>query len=621
MSSVEWVVRYCLFRPWWVTFALCILLDAVLFFGLRRPSLDLNARMYFWGVAMSLAFFHWLGLVYRLSPRWLKKVLGVVLASFFFLMLGVNFFIYREFGQYLTRSMLHFMAANPRYFEDYPFTYLLRSSTIVVIFVFAALLYTWYPKRASSGVRAPRAASFRQATTRFWFIHLPLAYALSMVFLTRYASGVLMPVATATVSALAVSQSPALSDLHYSPNRISVVPVSTETRPPNILIIASESWGKQQGLPFYGAPVNAMPFLTDWIEKDRDHFIVSKSGYTSSTATEVSLSSLTTGVQPDESAGKLHEMPLLWQWGKASGAYTFYLTSVRQSFGRLDQFFRCRERDAAFGAENLNSPIVHEAGIDDIVTARKVRDILASKPARDRFVGMFFSNALHSPFQDHSQMIERMPPFDNRYDKALYIVDRAIEVIVNALKEKGVLDNTVIFFTADHGETPNPSHTAHRIFSYYEEFFGIPYVVYVPERWKASHPGLYATFRANEIQNVSNLDIVPTIVDLLGLAGSNAGLMARLRGQSLVRPVDPKRALVGLSTNDVRTWEQEGMGLVWGPYRFVCSNVEGPRFFDLVSDPAEQRDRWPTLDPSRKHVIMRAIHSSYHLSRVCGMAQ
>jgi glucan phosphoethanolaminetransferase (alkaline phosphatase superfamily) len=619
--SIASVLWYGLSRPWWVTFGCCLLLDVVSFFGPRRPSVELNARLYFYGLAMSLAFFQWVGVVYRLTPLRAQKALGCVLALFFFVTMSVNALVYREFGQYLTRSMLQFMEVNPRYFEDYSFTYLFRLSTLAGVLALGVLLYLWYPKRPSWGGSPPGAASFRQAPTRFWFIHLPLAYVLATIFLTPQTSGTLMPVIPATVSALAVSRPPARSELHYAANRAKVAPASTEASPPNVLIIASESWGKPRGLPFYGSSVNAMPFLSDWIEKDPGHFIVWRSGFTSSTATDVSLPSLVTGVEPDESARKLHEMPLLWQWGKASGAYTFYLTSVRLGFGRLDQFFNCKERDATFGADNLNSPIVHEAGIDDIVVAGKVRDILASKPARQRFVGMVFTNALHSPFQDRSAMIAQMPPFEGRYEKAAYIVDRAIQVIVNALREQGLLDNTVIFFTADHGESPAPSHTAHRIFSYYDEFFNIPYLVYVPERWKASHPALYTAFKANEIQNVSNLDILPTVVDLLGLTGSNAGLVDQFKGESLVRPVNARRLLVGLSTNDVRTWEQEGLGLAWGPYRFVCSNVDGPRFFDLVTDPAEQRDRWPTLDQTQKRVVLRAIHSSYHLARVCGMAQ
>jgi hypothetical protein len=146
-------------------------------------------------------------------------------------------------------------------------------------------------------------------------------------------------------------------------------------------------------------------------------------------------------------------------------------------------------------------------------------------------------------------------------------------------------------------------------------------MIYVPERWKATHPEMYAALKANETRNVSNLDILPTTVDLLGLGNANASLVAQLKGQSLIRPVDPDRLLVGLSTNGVRTWEQEGFGLAWGSYRFVCNNVDGPRFFDLVLDPSEQNDLWHAMDASRKGIVMRTIRGSYHLNRIFSLTQ
>jgi hypothetical protein len=516
--------------------------------------------------------------------------------------------------------MLGFIAADPTYVQDYLNTYLVKLNVIMLVLAFGALLWLWHPWRPAR--EAPRALSMRKTSTVVPLLVLPVIYAASVGVLRPYTSDMLTPMDTATMCALAPMNRPvAKSELHYAADRLAVNPRSTDANPPNILILANESWGKQQGFPIYGQNVDAMPFLNHWIQTDRGHFIVWTTGYTSSTATDVSLPSIVTGVQPDESARKLHLMPLVWQWGKASGAYTFYLTSVRQTFARLDQFFSCKERDTTFSAENLDTPIVHEAGVDDIIAADHVRDILARKPARSRFVGMIFTNALHSPFQDQSTMIAHMPPFESRYDKALYIVDDAIKTTVEILKEKGLLDNTLIFFSADHGETSAPIHSAHRIFSYYEEFFNIPYMIYVPERWKATHPEMYAALKANETRNVSNLDILPTTVDLLGLGNANASLVAQLKGQSLIRPVDPDRLLVGLSTNGVRTWEQEGFGLAWGSYRFVCNNVDGPRFFDLVLDPSEQNDLWHAMDASRKGIVMRTIRGSYHLNRIFSLTQ
>ncbi len=95
--------------------------------------------------------------------------------------------------------------------------------------------------------------------------------------------------------------------------------------------------------------------------------------------------------------------------------------------------------------------------------------------------------------------------------------DRDIGDIVARLKKEGVYDNTIIVITADHGVAlPRGKQFI------YDEGLQIPLII----RW----PSRLAAGRVSE-ELVSNLDIVPTILDLAGMPRPTY-----LQGRSLVDP-------------------------------------------------------------------------------------
>ena len=61
----------------------------------------------------------------------------------------------------------------------------------------------------------------------------------------------------------------------------------------------------------------------------RNSFVVFHHAFSNSSATDVSMPSILTGVAPFESGHKLHEMPFLWDWGHAAGMRTWALSSFR----------------------------------------------------------------------------------------------------------------------------------------------------------------------------------------------------------------------------------------------------------------------------------------------------
>jgi arylsulfatase A-like enzyme len=106
-------------------------------------------------------------------------------------------------------------------------------------------------------------------------------------------------------------------------------------------------------------------------------------------------------------------------------------------------------------------------------------------------------------------------------------VDRCLAPVLQGLAQGGWLNNTVIFFTSDHGE----GMAAHQWFTkltLYEETLRVPFIA-VP----AGALG-HAAGRTIEHHLVSGLDLMPTCLDYAGIADQD--YPANLRGRSL-RPL------------------------------------------------------------------------------------
>jgi choline-sulfatase len=85
-------------------------------------------------------------------------------------------------------------------------------------------------------------------------------------------------------------------------------------------------------------------------------------------------------------------------------------------------------------------------------------------------------------------------------------VDRTLGCILDALEESGLADNTVVVFTSDHGEMLG-DHALLGKGSFYEESARIPLMIRVP--WLSREQTMLET-------PVSQIDLVPTLLDLLG---------------------------------------------------------------------------------------------------------
>lgn len=123
---------------------------------------------------------------------------------------------------------------------------------------------------------------------------------------------------------------------------------------------------------------------------------------------------------------------------------------------------------------------------------------------------------------DWAQRLQRKSPFGTeRKDReevlrkflALYfgevkLIDDSVGRIIEKLEEKGILDNTIVVFTTDHGEYAG-EHGLHAKNLLYETAYRIPMIVHWPK-------GVRAGVTVDHM--MSTVDFQPTILGLMGVS-------------------------------------------------------------------------------------------------------
>ncbi len=160
-------------------------------------------------------------------------------------------------------------------------------------------------------------------------------------------------------------------------------------------------------------------------------------------------------------------------------------------------------------------------------------------------------------------------------------VDHWIGRLIETIEHHGLGDDTIIVFTADHGDMLGERGLWYKM-SFFEHSARIPLVV--------SAPGRFASGRSATLTSL--LDIAPTLLDLAGI--DLTATCDELDGHSVV----PQ--LTGAADDGDRLVQGEYLGegavapifmLRRGNLKFVHSEPDGSQLFDLAADPAELNNR------------------------------
>lgn len=191
---------------------------------------------------------------------------------------------------------------------------------------------------------------------------------------------------------------------------------------------------------------------------------------------------------------------------------------------------------------------------------------------------------------DPHQPFEPPPPYDQLYADDPYsgevaYADAQLGRLLKRLDKLGVLNRTLVVMVADHGEGRGEHNEITHAVLAYDSTLHVPLIIRPP-------PGSGATGKIIE-QRVATVDIVPTVLDLLGIDRPK-----RLQGRSLVplmqgKPAEePEYYAENLSPKLTHDWGELRV-LFEGRYKYI----HGPRseLYDLETDPKELHDLASTM--------------------------
>jgi choline-sulfatase len=154
-------------------------------------------------------------------------------------------------------------------------------------------------------------------------------------------------------------------------------------------------------------------------------------------------------------------------------------------------------------------------------------------------------------------------------------VDHLVGEVKNTLEQTGLLDNTIIIYTSDHGEMLGRHRLWHKM-CFYEDSVRVPLIFSCPEKFG----------RGRKIAaNVSLLDLFPTFLDIalfnrqIKLDGQS--LMPFLTGKTKMR----KDGVIAESIGVQRGFP--GRMLKKDNLKLILYHARKPVLFDLEKDPAE----------------------------------
>jgi arylsulfatase A-like enzyme len=206
------------------------------------------------------------------------------------------------------------------------------------------------------------------------------------------------------------------------------------------------------------------------------------------------------------------------------------------------------------------------------------------------------------------------------YDAALVDLDDATGDLVDDLRAKQLLDDTLFILASDHGEALGEHRRLEHRFSVYDQLLHVPLLVRYPAKMTP----------ARVSERVTTADVYATVLDVAGVRPSTPSFSTSLVGRTtfdkfvFAQMTDPfssqlksiREAYPGLST---APWERTYCAVYEGATKLIYATDGGHQLYDVASDPAEAHDLFPT-DKARAETLAGELSRWEHAMPVLGHA-
>jgi arylsulfatase A-like enzyme len=380
-----------------------------------------------------------------------------------------------------------------------------------------------------------------------------------------------------------VASYPALAD---SPPA-SLQPTGSEQR--NVVLILLESTRAQSVTP-YNEDLETTPFLDELAKNS----LLAERAYTNvpySTKANVAINcgifshpvQVSYGLLPEADPGGIPErcLPELLKDQGYSTAYFTPSTQNFENFGDLvsnfgyDELYSFESIDEQ-DRERMSGMTLSGLSGDEVVLEPSEEWLTEQQEAGNPFLATYLTAATHYPYtvpdgyeQERFAEDEEL----NRYLNAIRLQDVFLESLFDQYKDLGLYEDTVFVILGDHGE----AFGEHGLYTHgntpHEEALRIPMIVHDPRQLENG---------ARVEAPVSQLDILPTVADLLGYEIDGGAY----QGSSLLGPLPEDRSL------HFSCWGAEAcLASIEGNEKYIYYYDNQPdQLFDLSEDPLEQEN-------------------------------
>lgn len=221
------------------------------------------------------------------------------------------------------------------------------------------------------------------------------------------------------------------------------------------------------------------------------------------------------------------------------------------------------------------------------------RDEISPRPSRIWELTRHWESRIDAFLETHDELSE----LDVRdhllqlYDRDISFNDRQFGRLIEALKELGIYDSTVIVLLSDHGEEfLDHGHWTHGQTLYVEQL-GIPLLLKLPRQWG----------RGRRVSSTAQqVDVTPTLLEAAGVE-----MPSSLEGRSLLPLIErfSRKAKEAAPVTDdlvlsnLRLDVAETDSIIWNNLHLIRWRPDEPgekvELYDLASDPHEQTDLAP----------------------------
>lgn len=379
--------------------------------------------------------------------------------------------------------------------------------------------------------------------------------------------------------------------------------VRPPSRPPRVLLWISQDTVRADHLSAYGYGRPTSPFLEQLARES----LLFENAIATSSWTLPSLASQVTSQLPSEH-GAVHS-----DFAVRPESESIFEVLARHGFtvlGATANVFFSPSHWLAGGFDSL--VIAHNASA--LQLRRLLLDSLAEWDGGDLALFIHFMDP-HLPYQPPSPFDRTFEPTEEEsrgwpgerralekkralYDGEIAWTDAHIAQLVANLEKRGLPQDAIVAYTADHGDELQEHGGFDHGHTLYEELVRVPLVLRLPER------------RAARIGTpVSLIDLAPTLLEVLGLP-----VPATFRGDSLLAVArgSPRRERYLFAETQEWTHHPVRYAVREGAHKYIVSfsrenpgRIVSEELFDLEADPGEQR----RLDPGTN--ALRRIAERY----------